>query len=434
MRQLTITNVGPITETAQIVYERFCILIGPQSNGKSTIAKVLSTCLWLEKEACTSLTTDVVKNGEEFKNLIEDFHRMHNYIHPDKSIIKYSSPFIKIEYNKGDFSMSFLKNLSYERLKITYVPSDRNVVTMRDIEKRDLDPTNFRSFLFDWLETNRNYDSKHKATILNLGIKYYFNAEAKERMDMLSHENGVTYEIPLYDASSGMQSLVPMNVLMHYLSTDYFSNYGKGVSFEQQQKNVQLAWEIVREITTKHFPEEVKQKDIKIVYNDLIKNKADENDPKAVDLMVEMNQLYKRLLTPKSISFILEEPEQNLFPQTQVVLFNDTIALCNADHPSSVFITTHSPYLLAAANILLFAGRLRDLGVSEQQLQEITGTTTTIREEEFTAYTVSGGTCRPLLDDETHLIRENDLDTASDYNAEVFDRLYQIYVQKLRDK
>ena len=71
MRHLTITNVGPITKTARIVYERFCILIGPQSNGKSTIAKVLSTCLWLEKEACTSLTTEVVKNGEEFKNLIE---------------------------------------------------------------------------------------------------------------------------------------------------------------------------------------------------------------------------------------------------------------------------------------------------------------------------------------------------------------------------
>ena len=434
MRQLTIINVGPITKTAQIKYERFCILIGTQSNGKSTIAKVLSTCLWLEKEACTSLSTEMVKNGEEFRNLIEDFHRMHNYIHPDKSIIKYSSPFIEIEYNKGEFSISFVNNLSYERLKISYVPSDRNVVTMKDIEKRELDPTNFRSFLFDWLETNRNYDSKHKATILNLGIKYYFNAEAKERMDMLTHENGVTYDIPLYDASSGMQSLVPMNVLMHYLATDYFSNYGKGVSFEQQQKNVQLAWEIVREIMTKHFPEEVKQKDIKIVYNDLIKKKADENDPKAVELMVEMNQLYKRLLTPKSISFILEEPEQNLFPQTQVDLFNDTIALCNAEHTSSVFITTHSPYLLAAANILLFSGRLQDIGVSEQQLQDLTGTTATIREGEFTAYTVSDGTCRSLLDDETHLIRENDLDTASDYNSEVFDRLYQIYVQKLRVK
>ena len=434
MRQLIITNVGPITQTATIEFERFCILIGPQSNGKSTIAKILSTCMWLEKEACTTLTTDVIKDGDAFKHLVEDFHRMHNYIHPDSSIIKYASPFIKVEYNKGKFSMAFEKNLSYDRLKITYVPSDRNVVTMKDIEKRDLDPTNFRSFLFDWLETNRNYDSKHKATILNLGIKYYFNAEAKERMDMLTHENGVTYDIPLYDASSGMQSLVPMNVLMHYLVTDYFANYGKGVSFEKQQKNIQLAWEITREITTKYYPEEVQQKDYRDVYNEMIKSKADENDPKAVEQTVEMKRLYTRLSSPQSISFILEEPEQNLFPYTQVDLFNDIIELCNSEYSSSVFITTHSPYLLAAANILLFMGQMQELGVDKEQLKELTGFNTLIKKDEFTAYSVSGGSCCSIIDRETGIIKENELDSASDYNAEVFDRLYQLYIQKLRSK
>ena len=432
MRQLVITNVGPITQTATIEYERFCILIGPQSNGKSTIAKILSTCMWLEKEACTTLTKDIVKDGAAFKQLVEDFHRMHNYINPDKSIIEYSSPFVKIVYNKGDFSISFEDNFSYDRLKITYVPSDRNVVTMKDIEKRDLDPTNFRSFLFDWLETNRNYDSKHKATILNLGIKYYFNAEAKERMDMLTHENGVTYDIPLYDASSGMQSLVPMNVLMHYLVTDYFANYGKGVSFEKQQKNIQLAWEITRVITAKYYPEEVQLKDYRDVYNELIKPKADENDPNAVKQMVEMKRLYTRLSSPQSISFILEEPEQNLFPHTQVDLFNDIIELCNSEHLSSVFITTHSPYLLAAANILLFMGQMEELGIEMEQLKELTGFNTLIKKGEFTAYSVSGGTCMSVINEQTGLIKQNELDTASDYNAEVFDRLYQLYVQKLR--
>ena len=434
MRKLTITNVGPITQTATIEYERFCILIGPQSNGKSTIAKILSTCMWLEKEACTTLKNDVVKDGNGFKQLVEDFHRMHNYIHPDSSIIEYYSPFVKIVYNKGDFSMSFEDNFSYARLKITYVPSDRNVITMKDIEKRDLDPTNFRSFLFDWFETNRNFDTKHKSTILNLGIKYYFDAEAKERMDMLTHENGVTYDIPLYDASSGMQSLVPMNVLMHYLVTDYFVNYGKGVSFEQQQKNVHLAWEIARVITAEQYPDEVNQKDIRTVYNDLIKSKADEGDLKAIELMVKMNRLYKRLSNPQSISFILEEPEQNLFPHTQVDLFNDIIKLCNSEHSSSVFITTHSPYLLAAANILLFMGKMNEFGIEMEKLEELTSFNTLIHKGEFTAYSVSDGTCEPIIDEKTGLIKENELDSASDYNAEVFDRLYQLYVQKLSGK
>lgn len=434
MRQLIITNVGPITQTATIDYERFCILIGPQSNGKSTIAKVLSTCLWLEKEACTSLSTDVIKDGNDFKRLVEDFHRMHNYIHPDSSVIEYRSPFVTIIYDKGNFSLSFSDNLSYNRLKISYVPSDRNIVTMKDIEKRDMEPTNFRSFLFDWLDTNRHYDSQHKASILNLGIKYYFKAEAKDRRDMLTHENGVTYDIPLYDASSGMQSLVPMTVLMHYLTTDYFRNYGTDLSYEQEQKRISLSWAVAREITEKHYPEEVKHKDYKDVYNELIKVKAGENNPVAVGAMVEMKKLFEQFSKPQGISFILEEPEQNLFPQTQVDLFNDIVSLCNAGHPSNVFVTTHSPYLLAAANILLFTGKLKSMGVSSQQVEELSGTRASIQNDEFSAYSVSDGTCCSIIDQQTGLIKENELDSASDYNAEVFDRLYQLYIQKLRSK
>lgn len=212
MTQLTLTDIGPITQKAQIEFKRFCILIGPQSNGKSTIAKILSTCLWIEKEACTSLSDAVVKDGAQFKALVEDFHRMHNYIYPERSYIHFVSDFVEIVYDKGNFKLSFKDNLTYIRKKISYMPSDRNIVTMKDIEKRDLEPTNFRSFLFDWLGANKNYDSEHKVPILNLGVKYYFNDKMRERMDMLTHENGVTYDISLYDASSGMQSLVPMTV------------------------------------------------------------------------------------------------------------------------------------------------------------------------------------------------------------------------------
>lgn len=434
MRKLIVKNVGPITQTATIEFKRFCILIGPQSNGKSTIAKILSTCLWLEKEACTSLNDTIINDGDEFVSQVEDFHRMHNYIHRDSSYIEYQSPYITIIYDKGQFSMTFKDNLSYNRLKISYMPSDRNIVTMKDIEKRDMEPTNFRSFLFDWLDTNRNFDSQHKAPILNLDVKYYFDDKAKDRMDMLTHVNGVTYDIPLYDASSGMQSLVPMTVLMHYLTTDYFDNYGKDTSFDQQQKQNERAWAITREITTKYYPEEVKKNNYKDVYNQLIKNKSIEHDQIATAYIDEMKDLFARFTIPQSISFILEEPEQNLFPKTQVDLFNDIISCCTAEHPSSAFITTHSPYLLAAVNIMLFKGKLKKQGLAPQHLQEITGTDTFIDDSDFTAYTVSGGTCYSIIDDKTHLIKENELDSASDYNAEVFDSLYKIYVKRLQSK
>ena len=70
MRKITITDVGPITKTATIEFKRFCILIGPQSNGKSTMAKILSTCMWLEKEACVSLSESVLDDGQDRKSVV----------------------------------------------------------------------------------------------------------------------------------------------------------------------------------------------------------------------------------------------------------------------------------------------------------------------------------------------------------------------------
>lgn len=428
MRQLKITDVGPITKTATIAFKRFCVLIGAQSNGKSTIAKILSTCMWLEKEACTNLSEHVVTEGSAFKALVEDFHRMHNYIHPERSIIDYESPYIHIIYDKGNFSMTFKDNLAYNRIKISYMPSDRNVITMKDIEKRDLEPTNFRSFLFDWLDTNRNFDSGHKMPILNLGMQYYHDDTAKDRKDMLTHENGVTYDIPLYDASSGMQSLVPMIVLMHYLTSDYLKSYGKEISYEQQQKQTKLAWGVTGLITKKYYADEVAKSDYKSVYTELIKKKAEENDETAMAQLEEMKALYSRLVLPNGISFVLEEPEQNLFPKTQVDLFNDIVSLCNGEHSSSVFMTTHSPYVLAAANILLFANKLLVAGVEKNAIDEVISTGSSIPLDEFSAYSVSDGTCRSIIDEKTGLISENELDSASDYNAGVFDKLYSLYL------
>lgn len=79
-------------------------------------------------------------------------------------------------------------------------------------------------------------------------------------------------------------------------------------------------------------------------------------------------------------------------------------------------------------------GKMQEIGVEMKELEELTGFNSLILKGEFTAYSVSNGTCVPIIDEQTGLIKENELDSASDYNAGVFDRLYQLYIQKLRDK
>lgn len=424
MRKLTIRNVGPIINSAEISFRRFCVLIGPQSNGKSTIAKLMSTCMWIEKEACTSLSTDIVKSGSSFRELVEDFHRIHGYIHPESSYISYESDYVSIVYDRDKFSLSFNSNEDYRRLKISYIPSDRNIVTMRDIEKRELEPTNFRSFLFDWLDANKHYDRNNMVSILNLDIKYYFNTNVNARHDRIVHGNGVTYDIPLNDASSGMQSVVPLTVLMHYLLSDYFDNYNKEISFEQREKNTALSWTIVKKVLEKYYPQEITDDNYKNYYNDKIKRKQEQGDYDAQRMMDEMRNIYHQLTMPNSVSFILEEPEQNLYPSTQVELLKDIFKSCNGIHPSNALITTHSPYTLTFINNLIYAAKVGEK--NPDAVNRIIPGDLWLPADIVTAYRVSGGTVTEIMDDEIHEIKAELIDEVSQAINEQYEKLVEI--------
>ena len=429
MRKLTIKNVGPITNTAKIIFRRYCVIIGPQSSGKSTIAKLLSTCMWMEKEACTTLSQDVLPSGTDFKSFVEDFHRMHGYIHEESSEIKYESDFVSIKYVRGNYSLVLKPNTKYERIKISYIPSDRNVITMKDIEKRNMESTNFRSFLFDWLYCRKYFDADNKTEILELDVKYYFDKSENENKDRIVHQNGSTYNIPLYDASSGMQSAVPLVVSTRFFTGKYFDVYDKELSFEEQQKKNDLANKLVAQYIPVDGGKSLKDMFLSVIQN------AEQGDKRQAELVETVMRHFLRLTKPKSIAFIVEEPEQNLFPQTQTELVNDIVDCCNQEgHPSMALITTHSPYVLASVNILMFAGQLVAQGCPIEKILDIVQTKSVITPNEVEVYAVKGGTCYSIKHPQTGLIYQNELDTASEYNSVVFDRLYSIYVKSLQQQ
>lgn len=50
MSRLIIKNIGPIKDV-DIKLNKVNVFIGQQSSGKSTIAKIISFCSWLEKSS-----------------------------------------------------------------------------------------------------------------------------------------------------------------------------------------------------------------------------------------------------------------------------------------------------------------------------------------------------------------------------------------------
>lgn len=208
MRHLVIRNIGPVKEV-DIEMKRFNFIIGPQSSGKSTVAKILSTCSWIEKEATTTMNEKAIEDADSFVSLMEDFHKMIDYF-DDDSEIEYDTDVISISLKGKMFKVRLKDQDLYRREKICYIPSERNAVTLPELQGFEFGQTNLRSFLFDWYNAREFYGEENKTDILNLGVRYYYDPSEQKYKDRIEHVNGKTFKIPLGSASSGLQSVVPL--------------------------------------------------------------------------------------------------------------------------------------------------------------------------------------------------------------------------------
>ena len=106
-------------------------------------------------------------------------------------------------------------------------------------------------------------------------------------------------------------------------------------------------------------------------------------------------------------SFVIEEPEQNLFPKNQFEMLGFvTSRLWHPSQRGQFIITTHSPYMLASLNVLMLAYKLHHIDE--------------VREEAY---------CKSLISEKTGLVSVNELDSVSEVIGDDFDRLYDLYRQ-----
>lgn len=350
MRHLVIRSIGPVKE-AEIELKRFNFIIGPQSSGKSTVVKILSTCCWIEKEVTTTMNENAIEDADSFVSLMEDFHKMIDYFDVD-SEIDFETDVISISLKGKDFQIRLKNQELYRREKICYIPSERNAVTLPELQGFEFGQTNLRSFLFDWYNAREFYGEENKMDILNLGVRYYYDPSEQKYKDRIEHVNGKSYKIPLGSASSGLQSVVPLQIMMQYYTNQYFNTFAEKTSFDSDAKTRLIQSRVVDKYV------------LSVVYpgfdpkkrNELIKEQNDqihEGNPEARRLLEKYREELERLTVPVRTSFVVEEPEQNLYPFTQIELLEAIVMLCSDGRSHSCTITTHSPFILNYLNVLI---------------------------------------------------------------------------------
>jgi AAA domain, putative AbiEii toxin, Type IV TA system len=122
-------------------------------------------------------------------------------------------------------------------------------------------------------------------------------------------------------------------------------------------------------------------------------------------------------------AFFVEEPETHLFPQTQAALIEYLVASAiSTEHKRSLFLTTHSPYVLSTINNMLLAGQLDAAGrkTAKSKLK-----TSSLTPDQVSIHAMHDGIIESLMD-EDGLIDVSYIDQISGDLAKTFDQLYAL--------
>lgn len=385
MASLHIKNFGPILDSAQIELTPLMVFIGRQSSGKSTFMKVLCFCRWIEKKIMVS-SDDIINQYTHYNRFVKDlklFYRLNDEYFKADTELKYDGDVIRIEYtginnNARIVRKELFAQESYNS-KLCYIPAERNLVSaIQNVDKtyRATEKDVLFNFIYEWDEAKGPYTSEHPFKLAATGGFSYVN---KSGADVLIREDGS--ETPAFYASSGMQSVMPLDVMTNYIT----GRVGENAALSMHERN-----EISK---TEHA---------------------------------------SRRLAYQSAQFFIEEPEQNLYPESQKLVVMSIVrslkqALDKGSAQSMALITTHSPYVMSAVNTLLAAAVVVERGLEQSVIEA----DCILPSSSISGYYINEqGVFQSILDTEVPMLSGNDLDGVSDWVDESISRLNDILFAK----
>ncbi len=335
MKHLVIHNFGPI-RNACVDIDKVNLIIGLQSSGKSCVLKIACYCAWVEKRIELAQSAEEYKNSTKFLTDLLSYYKMQSYLAPN-TYIEYTTKYLKFSYSQEYKQFTFQWGKSrwnYKRAKVSYVPSDRNLVAAIPAwSKLSLEYDNLLDFMGDWNEARKQL--KTEKNILGLGISYFFDSTTNA--DQVKLKNGNV--IRLTESSSGVQSLTPLVVHLDYLRKSLSQYQGnQPLSYEEREARKRLLSAIYRK-TNKTMNGNIAGIVKSIEGVDFMFS-----DEKEAKLFVA--RAHKFLYNEHNEMF-LEEPEDNLFPITQCQLVNWLLeSVVDSKREDVLFVATHSPYVL----------------------------------------------------------------------------------------
>jgi predicted ATPase len=385
MTHLRIRNIGPLKDTGYVPISNIMLIIGEQSTGKSTFMKVLSYCRWIEKKVMLNEYDGITKKGSFFKQL-KEFHKLSDeYFKKGEPSVEYESDYIKLVHQGMNSKIMVLRARTDNRhnTKISYIPAERNLLSVIPNLDNKYKASTYDSMFncaMEFSEANAVFTKKHPLKLSFADDMEYYHDGMNDYVKLQKSNTALLLE----HTSSGIQSTVPVSVLVHYLC---------------------------------YITGEPSRRTPSMVKKDSVQGFGQENASNRLNYY-NYPQLY------------IEEPEQHLYPTSQAKLLRDiisqfTLAMNKTGYPGYVIMTSHSPYILTQLNVLLKARKafLKDKGETIKHIPQ----ECILPLKYYSAYYVTkNGRMENMMDNETGLIKGEYLDAISETTENELNQLNDI--------
>ena len=404
--KLIVKSFGPIRDL-DIMFKSITLFIGDQGSGKSCIAKLFSMFKWLEKELVLQRKSiSYYELYNRFATKLCQYHRIESFIR-EETYIKYEGQKYIFEYSNSKFYVED-KGCELEILpKIMYIPAERTILSVAENKSRLLKelPDSCEAFQDEFTDAKKNYKAGYNLPFGNLHYEY-------DALNDTSKISGRGYEekpVKLTHASSGVQSALPLCLVSEYLSNKVSEKEETKLSKEERAKMEKQVADIMNNDG----------------YTDSVK-----------EMMLRQISSLNRY---GCFINITEEPELNLFPQSQMGVLKALVKDNATAKANQLLITTHSPYTLAIFNLLIMAHTVYVKGDTDvkTQVERMIPTIYHVSSQSIAAYSLNAEVenlpyCSSIISPNTGMIAKNDLDEVSGIISGEFNVLYRLYGNIIR--
>ena len=368
MSKIRVQNFGPLKDNDNwIDIDKVTLLIGNQGSGKSTVAKLISTFLWIEKALNRGdYTIKNIERKSKFKNTFLSYNRIHNYLMPDTRI-EYIGDSYNFTFEEGNLHITRTKNnTTFELPQIMYVPAERNFLTyIETFKELKVSSPSLREFRDEYKNAQKNIKGQYKLPIADASLEY-------DRQNDILHLKGKDYKLRVSEVSSGYQSFIPLYIVSDNLSQSILTKSEQTPMSEDERER------------------------FKKLLSDIVKNKKFTEEQRRAAISTLPARFNK-----SSFINIVEEPEQNLFPSSQWEVLASLLRMNNICDKNQLIMTSHSPYIINYLALFVKAHSIKQIANTEQteRLEQIVPSGSYIHPSQLHVYEFNDATGKySLLD------------------------------------